>query len=147
MKLCAFIAALLLFIHAATVEADDGPSWVRIQHIGPQDRPFPTIWITTERLPLPEGTSHQQAVLTQSAYEVVLAVNRDFAKLSAQYDSPIEAGSLQLVEGSNGRERILFSLNRSGSCRYLTHLIDLDSPHDLTELRRVIRDLQRFECG
>ena len=100
-------------------------SWIRIRHVGPQDKPIPTIWISTEHLALQGPAFNQQVVLTPSAYEAVLKATREFAdSLSEHSVGSTEFGSLEVVESANGDERFLFTVARSGSCRYLTQIVN-----------------------
>jgi hypothetical protein len=124
-------------------------NWFRIRHIGEQDKPIPTIWISTEPLTFRAQNFDQTVVLTPLAYEAVSRVSHDFANSRSEFaEGSTDFGSLEVVEAANGDESLLFTVDQHGSCGFLTQLVHIEYPVDLAEPIRLVANLgRRLGCS
>ena len=118
------------------------PDWIKLRPVGDQDKPLPTIWITTGKITVPQHGLHEVVILQSAEYETVATFTRK-VECSASRENGLKFGTFELSESAGGKEHAICVLPKERTCSYLSGLLRLSFEKDAGELKRSVINLGR----
>ena len=114
----------LLGVGLCSAEEKSDANWIRLKHVGEQDKPIPTIWIAIDRLTISEFGLNETAIVTREGYHEISRISRSLTCSTAERQEP-SFGTMEISESVEGNVHDLCTLSSTATCSYLSRISDV----------------------